>query len=52
MIIEAASSWADGYDYNHWLQQSLKAPASREGKDSFTDVGLNYFYFAIMKFWA
>lgn len=49
LIVEAASSWADGYDYNHWLPWSPESTGKPEGH-SFTYVGLNYFYFAIMKF--
>lgn len=49
LIIEAASSWADGYDYNHWLPWSPESTGVPEGH-SFTYVGLNYFYFALMKF--
>lgn len=49
LIVEAASSWADGYDYNHWLPWSPESTGKPEGH-SFTYVGLNYIYFAIMKF--
>lgn len=48
LIIEASSSWVDGYDYNHWLPWT----EGNTGPDghSFSYVGLNYLYFLIMKF--
>ncbi|MBI3134885.1 MAG: hypothetical protein HYZ14_09460 [Bacteroidetes bacterium] len=49
LIIEAASSWADGYDYNHWLPWSPDSTGKPEGH-SFTYVGLNFVYFYCMKF--
>lgn len=49
LIVEAASSWADGYDYNHWLPWSPESTGKPEGH-SFTYVGLNFFYFYYMKF--
>jgi hypothetical protein len=48
LIIEAASSWADGYDYNFWLPWTDGNKGIPEGH-SFSYVGLNYFYFALMK---
>ncbi len=48
LIVEAAASWANGYDYNNWLPWSPLSKGVPEGH-SFTYVGLNYFYFAIMK---
>lgn len=48
LIVEAASSWADGYDYNHWLPWSPESTGMPEGH-SFTYVGLNFVYFWIMK---
>lgn len=49
LIVEAASSWVDGYDYNNWLPWSPGNTGAPHGH-SFTYVGLNYFYFYIMKF--
>jgi len=48
LIIEASASWADGYDYNNWLPWSPDSNGIPQGH-SFTYVGLNYFYFVIMK---
>lgn len=49
LIIEASASWVDGYDYNHWLPWTKGSLGTPEGH-SFTYVGLNYLYFAFMKF--
>ena len=49
LVIEAASSWADGYDYNDWLPWSKGNSHHPEGH-SFTYVGLNYFFFVVLKF--
>jgi Alg9-like mannosyltransferase family len=49
LIVEAAASWVDGYDYNHWLPWTPESTGKPEGH-SFTYVGLNFFYFYIMKF--
>jgi hypothetical protein len=49
LIIEAASSWADGFDYNGWLPWSEGNRGGAEGH-SFTYVGINYLYFALAKF--
>lgn len=48
LIIESSSSWANGFDYNHWLPWS----EGNEGPEahSFTYVGLNFIYFYVMKF--
>lgn len=48
LIIEASSSWVDGYDYNHWLPWSEGNTGNPEGH-SFTYVGLNFIYFYFMK---
>ena len=48
LIIEAAASWADGFDYNNWLPWSKGNLGAPEGH-SFTYVGLNYIYFVVMK---
>jgi hypothetical protein len=49
LIIEAASSWSDGYDYNNWLPWSAGNQGFPDGH-SFTYVGLNYIYFVVFKF--
>ena len=48
LIIEASSSWVDGFDYNNWLPwtEGNKGPDGH----SFSYVGLNYIYFLVMKF--
>lgn len=48
LVIEASASWTEGYDYNHWLPWSQNTQGHPEGH-SFTYVGLNYCYFAVMK---
>lgn len=48
LIIEASSSWVDGYDYNHWLPWSPGSTGQPEGH-SFTYVGINYIYFYLFK---
>lgn len=50
LIIEASTSWVDGYDYNNWLPwtEGNKGPDGH----SFSYVGLNYIYFLIMKFFG
>lgn len=48
LIIEAASSWVDGYDYNNWLPWSEGNNGIPQGH-SFTYVGLNYIYFYLAK---
>jgi hypothetical protein len=49
LVIEASASWVDGYDYNNWLPWTEGNSGVPEGH-SFTYVGLNYIYFACMKF--
>lgn len=44
LVIEASSSWADGYDYNGWLPWSENNRGIPEGH-SFTYVGLNFLFF-------
>ena len=51
LIVEASASWVDGFDYNHWLPWSPENQGVPEGH-SFTYVGLNYFFFAIAKFFG
>lgn len=48
LVIEAAGSWADGFDYNHWLPWN-KPPGSAPEGHSFTYVGLNYLFFSALK---
>ena len=48
LIIEASSSWADGFDYNYWLPWTEGNKGVPEGH-SFTYVGLNYLFFSAMK---
>ncbi|MBL7899477.1 MAG: hypothetical protein JNJ99_13140, partial [Crocinitomicaceae bacterium] len=31
LVIEASSSWVDGYDYNHWLPWSPESKGVPEG---------------------
>lgn len=49
LTIEASSSWANNYDYNHWLPWTEGSTGKPEGH-SFTYVGLNYLFFASCKF--
>jgi hypothetical protein len=51
LIIEASSSWVDGYDYNGWLPWSEGNRGRPEGH-SFSYVGINYFFFYICKFFG
>lgn len=44
LIIEAAASWVDGYDYNNWLPWSPGNTGVPHGH-SFTYVGLNFLFF-------
>lgn len=48
LIIEAAASWVDGYDYNNWLPWS----EANKGPDghSFTYVGINFILFKGLDF--
>lgn len=48
LTIEASASWANHYDYNHWLPWTKDSTGKPEGH-SFTYVGLNYLFFAICK---
>lgn len=48
LVIEAAASWVDGYDYNYWLpwnQQGDPIP----GGHNFFYVGIHYLLFLAMK---
>lgn len=48
LVVEASSSWVDGYDYNDWLPWNQKEQKAPEGH-SFTYVGLNYVFFYCCK---
>lgn len=48
LIIEASSSWVDGYDYNHWLPWTESNTGKPEGH-SFTYVGINFILFYLLK---
>lgn len=48
VIIETASSWSDGIDNSEWLPWTKGNKGAPEGH-SFTYVGLNYFFFYIIK---
>jgi len=49
LIIEAADSWAAGFDYNNWLPWSPGNAGHPDGH-SFTYVGINYLFFVVFKF--
>ena len=49
LVVEASSSWVDGYDYNGWLPWSEGNRGGPEGH-SFTYVGLNFLFFYTFKF--
>jgi len=51
LVVEASSSWVDGYDYNNWLPWSPGFRGKPEGH-SFTYVGLNYVFFYCCKFFG
>ena len=44
LVIEAAKSWADGYDYNNWLPTANSAAPTPSGH-SFFYSGLHFFLF-------
>jgi Alg9-like mannosyltransferase family len=48
LVIEAAGSWVDGHDYNHWLPWTPDNPGAPEGH-SFTYVGLNFLLLSFLK---
>ncbi|MCF8236393.1 MAG: glycosyltransferase family 39 protein [Bacteroidales bacterium] len=41
LVIEAAQSWVDGYDYNNWLPKNADTPSGH----SFFYVGIHYLVF-------
>ena len=47
-MIEAAGSWADGFDYNHWLPWN-QGDTPRPSGHSFFYVGLHYLLFVGLK---
>jgi hypothetical protein len=51
LVIEAAGSWADGFDYNHWLPWTPSNTGMPEGH-SFTYVGINFILLSVMKFFG
>lgn len=48
LVIEAAGSWVDGHDYNHWLPWTPDNPGKPEGH-SFTYVGFNFLLLSFLK---
>lgn len=48
LVIEAAGSWVDGHDYNHWLPWTPGNTGNPEGH-SFTYVGLNFLLLSFFK---
>jgi len=49
LVIEAAQSWVDGFDYNYWLPWNQAGEPHPSGH-SFFYVGLHYLLFAGFKF--
>jgi len=49
LIVEAAASWVDGFDYNYWLPWNQGADPTPSGH-SFFYVGLHYLLFSALKF--
>lgn len=47
LVIEAAQSWVDGYDYNNWLPWNQGADAEATGH-SFFYVGLHFLLFSLL----
>jgi hypothetical protein len=47
LVIEAAQSWVDGFDYNGWLPQS--SPTGEPTGHSFFYVGLHFIFFYVCK---
>lgn len=48
LVIEAAASWVDGFDYNYWLPWNQGAEPTPSGH-SFVYVGLHYILFTVLK---
>jgi Alg9-like mannosyltransferase family len=49
LIIEAAQSWVDNYDYNHWLPKG-NTPAANPSGHSLFYTGLHYVFFKGLEF--
>jgi hypothetical protein len=49
LVIEAAKSWADGFDYNNWLPVEGQTTPTPSGH-SFFYAGLHYLLFRFLKF--
>lgn len=47
LVIEAAQSWIDGFDYNHWLPENR--PDGIPTGHSFFYVGLHYLFFRLLE---
>lgn len=47
LVIEAAQSWVDGYDYNYWLPDAVHPDRHAQGHPLFY-VGIHYFILKIM----
>ncbi|MCB0770968.1 MAG: hypothetical protein KDC00_11265, partial [Flavobacteriales bacterium] len=48
LVIEAAGSWVDGFDYNNWLPWN-QGDAPRPSGHSFFYVGLHYLLISFLK---
>ncbi|MES2798805.1 MAG: hypothetical protein V4638_02210 [Bacteroidota bacterium] len=51
LIVEAAGSWVDGFDYNHWFPWSPRSNGIPQGH-SYTYTGLNWILFEILNFFG
>lgn len=49
LIVEAAGSWVDGFDYNHWFPWSPGSDGMAQGH-SYTYTGLNWILFEALNF--
>lgn len=49
LVIEAAQSWVDGFDYNNWLPSSQGAEKPSPTGHSFFYSGIHYFIFRFLK---
>jgi hypothetical protein len=49
LVVEAAASWVDGFDYNYWLPWNQGENPTPSGH-SFFYVGLHYLLFTALKF--
>lgn len=48
LVIEAAGSWVDGFDYNYWLPWN-QGDAPRPSGHGFVYVGLHFLLFSVLK---